>query len=654
MTYPGSVNIDKIQFTNLRYLTDGTTDSITNANFDLKTGKPKNNLSKSNIIDTFFTNVASNLKENKNVSDNFIYKYPKVLEIDALRDIQVMDETTIDVVFILEGATMKNMFGYYMYYVDSDGKKQLLSNAKDTYGYYYTPTVIYPHVYSDTKDPNTLEIGQTRRLIGNLPNGNFSNIYIGFFLIPHGWFAFQENSEIYDHNILYSTVDFNVSYTETDFQIANDKIYSVFARAVDSKGNDLLFTAFEDVFIDDIYDLDYNDCVVGFIISNTKNVACYDDYSKVDVNDPNNDPDDGFDSPTDNTNNIICIDDNGEYVRLKKSLYNITKNNSYCFERHMYFDNIEDRDATFDACDKLLANYKNSYEKKIENEIPILMMRYLFRSNDLKKNEDSDEYKIYLFESVYSNHLDSSIIEKYKEITCKNFQNPNYYEKYRLFNTDTYEELIHLTEVLDLPLKSQENKFRIIGNGVMDCLSGKSHLPASKSQIYKVYKVMAKTDTNSVVINVKMDVHPTGYMSGKKTFLRYVSFVSNTKEHLIVDLGNLNLYQEINGTLNSLTTTSFSNIIVSEIFNTSNGQKQNEIKMLINVLKNDSNATYRIITINNILTFYCIRFPNIKNIPTMVFLNTALSLEWNNKYNITDGTYYHKQTMFPISSFKDV
>lgn len=165
MTCPGSISTPNIQFQNLRYLTDNTIGSITSADFDLESGKPKSNLSNSSIVNTFFTNVASNLHKNKNINENFIYKYPKVLEVDALRDIHVTDETTIEVIFILTGASMKkkNMFGYYMYYVDDDGNKQLLSNADNTEGYYYASIVIYPFVYSVANDPSTIQVGQTMR-----------------------------------------------------------------------------------------------------------------------------------------------------------------------------------------------------------------------------------------------------------------------------------------------------------------------------------------------------------------------------------------------------------------------------------------------------------------------------------------------------------
>lgn len=620
---------------------------VQRTDFDVKTGKPNKNITDDSDpttdINSFFMNVQSNLFENKNINDNFIYKYPKVLEVDTLRDIQVTGETTIDVVFIMSGASMKNMFGYYMYYIDEAGNKIILANDpnKDT-KYHYSPTVIYPYVYSVENDKNTLQCGNKRRLVGNMSNGNFSNVYIGFFLIPHGWYAFIMNSEIYDHNILYSTINFNKSYVPSEYQMVDDLIYSIFARVTDQKDNDLLFVAFEDIFVDGTYDLDYNDCVVGIIASDKSNIVDYDEYSKVDIEndeDSDNEEDNTFDS-----NTIIGIDDDGEYIQLNNDKYIISGN--YYFERHLCFDNKDDRDATYDVCISLLTNYKYDIKKEDDSNKTTyyVIMSYLFRVNDIKKLKDSDENrKLYLFESKHSTHI-KDIVEKYKAVTIKNLKNPNYYEKYKFWDANTNETIIKLTDTINLPHKKGKN-FRIIGNGVMDCVNGKSHLPTKNSQIYMVYKNMSKS--NGLVVNIKMHTHPTEYMSKSKNFVRYVSFIANTTEHVVIDLGDLSLYQEIKNELVSNETPTYTNIKISEIMTKADSQ----IKLLISVFKNNSGASYRKVTINDSMDFYCIRFSNIKNNPTMIFLDASLLLEWNDKYNDFSGTYFNKQRIYPVSNF---
>jgi hypothetical protein len=144
-TYPGSIEIDAIKFANLKYLTTTIEDTITPSKFNSVTGKPLTNMTMSNNqnINNFFLNVSKSLIERLDVNNNFIYVYPSVLDSNIGRDLVIGGETAIDAIFIFEGASMKNMFGYYMYYVDNSGNKHLLSDDVDNQGYHYSPTVIY-------------------------------------------------------------------------------------------------------------------------------------------------------------------------------------------------------------------------------------------------------------------------------------------------------------------------------------------------------------------------------------------------------------------------------------------------------------------------------------------------------------------------------
>lgn len=637
MTFPASKYIDNIDYTKLKFLINGSVvDTITTTNFDLTTGKPKQNLSINSKIDAFFINtINENLYENVNINNNLIYKYPKLLELDTARDMQVSNETTIDAIFIYEGASMKNMFGYYMYTIDGDGNKKILSNDPDVPnpdGYYYNPTVIFPHVYSDENNINTLQKGNTRRLKGNLPNGNFSNIFIGLFLIPHGWFAFEESSPIDNNAIFYSTIDFNRLYNNTEYITEKDKIYSIYFKAQSENGNELLLVGFEDIFVNGVYDLDYNDCVVGFEISDVNNIVDYYQYTSVVVEEPEQE-----------YNNIVYIDENGEYLKLNKNIYNIDLNNTYKFERHMLFPNESDRDEFHNIYINSDSNYKFSVSKVFEYGKYAVIITYLFRKNDIKlvygESNGNSNKLLYLYESKYNKNNESNV-NNYKKMIIKMLSDTNYSEKYRLYNNATNAEVIYLTHNIDKPVLSNKIKFRIIGNGVMDCKNGKSKLPSNEKQIYQVYK------NNNIIINVKMDDHPTNYMLNQKTFVRYVSFRANSSELVIVDLKNLNLYTEIEGVLVLNNSITFDNIQISSITYTTGN-----IKDLINIFRTDSGAYYRTIKINNLMTFYCIRLPRVKNNPTMVFLNDSLNIQWNDAYSITSGTYFNKQTLYPKSSF---
>ncbi len=644
MSFPASKYIDKIDYTTLKFLVnDSVVNSITSTNFYLDTGKPKQNLNLNPKIDSFFINtIKENFYENININNDLIYKYPKLLELDTLRDMQVSNETTIDAIFVYEGASMKNMFGYYMYTIDVDGNKKILANDPDVNnpdGYYYDPTVVFPYVYSNENDSTSLQKGNTRRMKGNLPNGNFENIYIGLFLIPHGWYAFEQNSPIDNNAIFYSTIDFNKLYNNTEYITEKDKIYSIYFKAQSENGNELLLVGFEDIFVNGIYDLDYNDCVVGFEISNVNNIVDYDKYTSVEVE-------------TDDSqhNNIIYIDENGEYVKLNKDVYNIDTNTTYKFERHMLFSNQQDRDDFYDIYTLSNANYKFSVNKVFEYEKNCLVIVYLFRQNDIKlifgDSPGNSNKILYIYESKYNknNNTDITNLNNYKKMIIKMLNDTSYSEKYKLYKTSDNSEVIHLTDTIDKPQLYDNIKFRIIGNGVMDCKNGKSKLPSNNKQIYKVYKNV--NSNNTIDINIKMDNHPTNYMLNQKTFVRYVSFKGNDNELIVIDLANLNLYTESSGVLTLNNSITFDNIEISNIIYT-NGN----IKDLISIFKTDSDAYYRTVKINNLMTFYCIRLPNVKNNPTMVFLNDSLYIQWNDLSNTISGTFYNKQTLYPTSTF---
>ena len=142
-----------------------------------------------------------------------------------------------------------------------------------------------------------------------------------------------------------------------------------------------------------------------------------------------------------------------------------------------------------------------------------------------------------------------------------------------------------------------------------------------------------------------MHDRPTAFMHGSKTFVRYVSFKIDN-ECVIVDLGTMDLYTEENNNLILNNNQTFNKIKISNITIDPKG-----IKDLIKVFKSDSDGYYRSVTLDNRMTFYCIRLPKVKNNPTFVYLDTKLFLEWNDKYTEFGGTYYNKQKLYKIDSF---
>jgi hypothetical protein len=630
----GAKQISNISYSTLYFLTDqpdNTTICDAN-NFNMTTGRPLNNIAQNTVVDPFFLSTLKNsLEENVNVHNKFIFDYPKVLDIDLARDIIVNGETQIDAVFLHEGASMKNMFGYYFFIEDGNGNKILLDNADtntDNSAGYYRPTVIFPHVFSEDGNSDTLQPGNMRTLRGNLASGNFENISIGFFLMPHGWYAKTGTNEYGDDATLYSTLDLCTKYVNTEYEMVNDKIYSVYAKAKAENGDELLFLGFEDIFFRGVYDLDYNDCVVGFNISNVLNIANYDNFSPIVIN---TDP---------VKNNLIFMDSEGEYVQFDDTVYNIDNESDYIFERHMIFETSADRNAFYDVLVQLHTHYYYGCEKSGNTTI---INKYRFRKNDIKNSQKNGKKKLYLNEVKYSNMM-TDVVYEYQNLVGKNLKNENYSEVYVLYKMNVPDvKIISVNDTIDLPI-IESGDFRIIGNGVMDTQKGKSHLPFKNTQIYKIYKNVSGFG-EGLVINVKMDDHPDGYQIGTKKFVMWVSFNVNNTDKVIVNLDTLDLYN-MNEVIDNAQT--FTNITISPI--TTNSEY---IKNKIKVFRNDSGATYRTVTINNYLVFYCIRFPNIKNNPTMVYLDSKLFITWIDKFHVKSGTYYNKQTFYPIASFNE-
>lgn len=652
----GARYIDNIDYTKLKYLVDGRVidlNSTSEADFNQTTGKPLTNITFNNHVDNFFLDTTTTtVKEKTNINNDLVYKYPKLLEVDSIRDMHVTDETTINAVFISEGASMKNMFGYYMYTLDENGNKRLLGNdSTNTDGYHYDPTVVFPHIYSDPKDSQSLTCGDSRRLIGNLPNGNFNNIYIGLFLIPHGWFAYTMKSPIDNKAILYSTIEFNTAFKaleNSEYVTVQEKIYSVYFKSMTETGHELLLVGFEDVFVNGIDDLDYNDCIVGFEISDVNNIVDYNNYTTIEV-----DPEDIH---LETKNNIIYVDEDGEYFKPNTKVWKVDTKYDHVFVRQMVFLNNSDRDELYNVYNNSNMNYKISFSKFNTNDGKfILEFRHRFRPADLKvvyDSEDDEEEEdkkkkkkvMYLYESKYNINNDD-VLDKYKIIIAKSLNDADYTERYNFYQERNRKDIIKFTDVIDKPQFESTTKFRIIGDGIMDCTNGKSRIPSQRKQIYQVYKNVTKSN-KGIIINVKMDDHPTDFMLGKKNFMRYVSFNSNRSEVAIIDLANMDIYKEVNGILHNALPSEFTNIKISDIVRT-----DGNVKDLINIFRSDSGAYYRTVTINNIMSFYCIRLPNVKNNPTMVFLDDSKYLRWNDTYNILGGTYYKKQTLYLVNNF---
>lgn len=642
---PGSKSITNIDFHSLYYLTGNengvtTTNTCTSSDFNMDTGRPLRNMQNTPLIDNFFmSNLNDNLTEHGNISTNFIKKYPKVLETDSLRDIQITLETSIDAVFLYEGASMKNMFGYYFYTVDENGTKMLLDNADNSNGYYYHPTVIFPHVYNVENDQTTIQRGEYRTLKGNLPNGKFQNIYVGFFLVPHGWYALTGNGLYDDTNIFYSTVDFSRTYNNnSDEQIVKDKIYSIFAKATSEQGDELLFVGFEDVFINSVYDMDYNDCVVGFIASENSNIVDFNNYSSVKVSNNDNDPDKSNKLHESDTN-ILSIDEKGLKVSFNYHKYPINKGTDYVFEIVRTFSDPTYINTFYTVLENLYENYKLRNVLDLNNNT--ITSSFLFRSNDLKNSVEGSTFVLYLLDPRFNGSRKSNV-DDFQKLLYQNHTSSFFSEKYKLYpNNSPNTKLIDITDSID-KLHIPKNNFRLTGNGVIDTLTGNKQLPVKDTAIYKIFK--NAVGTRILDINIKMDVHPTGYHSNTTRYMTWISFTVNN-EKLAIDLSNLDTYD---GNLTKNNNLTFTNIDVGPL--TANAEY---VKELISALRNDSSAYFRLVTIYGYLKFYCIRFYGIKSVPTMVYLDGNIENKLNFSLASKSGTFYNKNTLYTVNNLFD-
>lgn len=177
---------------NVYYLADTNTvsTSFTVHDFTPSNGKPKNNYIIKNIDPNLIKTIEESLPETSSNIAKLFNNFPDIIERDT--DIVVgSSETDIEVSFISEGAGYLNAVGYYFYYIDDKGDPKVITNADDNKNEnetdnYYRPTIIFPNA-SLSRSGGDLRQGGTRTLKGNMPNGKFSNVRVGFFLISNGW-----------------------------------------------------------------------------------------------------------------------------------------------------------------------------------------------------------------------------------------------------------------------------------------------------------------------------------------------------------------------------------------------------------------------------------------------------------------------------------
>lgn len=191
MSIPSGAKVlgTRIKYDNVWYLTDSTStaSAFSTDYFSAKLARPLANCEKIEVDPAIIRTVENGLPETINNSASAFATFPGVYASD--KDITVgSTETFIDISFISEGAGYLNTFGYYFYYLDESELPIVLTTDTENNpdDLYYHPTVVFPNA-SFSRSGGDLKAGDTRRLKGNLPNGKFKNVRVGFFLLANAW-----------------------------------------------------------------------------------------------------------------------------------------------------------------------------------------------------------------------------------------------------------------------------------------------------------------------------------------------------------------------------------------------------------------------------------------------------------------------------------
>ena len=234
----GAKVLSAITPSSVYYLTGATTSSSTFSDIDFSRplGKPLANYTINPVDPNIIKTVNAGVPNTSNSVPVLFKNFPDILQNDD--DITVANVSTqIDVSFISEDAGYLNAFGYYFYYLDANNNPVRLTNAddnKDSCNGYYYPTIVFPNS-SLNNSGGSITSGGTRRLKGNMANGSFCNVKIGFFVIPNGW-STSNNGKLTTGTgyVMHTTNQFNANY---DANFVTDPKNALKSGTVDGTAN---------------------------------------------------------------------------------------------------------------------------------------------------------------------------------------------------------------------------------------------------------------------------------------------------------------------------------------------------------------------------------------------------------------------------------
>lgn len=265
----GAQAIAGIDTSNFYYLYDeNEVRNVYNKNEWLGIGGPKFNVTTSTALSEEMVYTALQAVPDKGrVIDNptatsIFADYPALLSEATSKGDLVFDSTPRDlyVSFLEDRAGYTNAFGYYFYYVDGNGTKHLLESTDNseyptysTSGNYYNATLVFPNAseigkseaFAEDKkqDHGQLKCADTRHLKGNLPDGRFADVRVGFFLVPDGYANVRDGVVFQPSKpLLHTTEHFNPNY---DAESSGSGVQSILVSLNGTSGVHVL--GFEDL-----------------------------------------------------------------------------------------------------------------------------------------------------------------------------------------------------------------------------------------------------------------------------------------------------------------------------------------------------------------------------------------------------------------------
>jgi len=545
----GSKALTEIDRDNYNYLTDNNVSQVGWSNARpsfVGRGKPVNNLTQESVTLEDIELINRELPERQK---NYIFTNNDIFTGDnVMTDFMFTDSPTTSydvwVTFIDEGAGYKNSLGYFFYV--HDGTDYVIldnsdTNTDDSAGY-YRPTVIFPNASSIAggrlRSDGVLLPGHKRKLKGNLANGKFQNVNLGFFLVPNGWHNHDVSTSIgvrYNNKpILHTYSPFNPNYVPDATGAANNGYQSVLFNY--NAGFQYII-GFEDIQRPG-GDGDFNDLIVRVEtnpivdIQNTARVV----------------------APT-LIQNCLQKTKQGLLLVSPQSIFtNLSNNNiDYCFRRTINFDSTFNRD-------RYHAIYTGNYLAFPSGRTPTvitqgetsLQVLYPFTANDVNNNILDNNLQLYLL-NTDDNRDDETVLDAEnsdpnertqfdKLVLAQRLENDNVLsEDYAVIEKDNSQ-----TPVGETTIKSETNVFpyNTVGSAL---IWGDPHIKKINGQIITLAKDLGwftYLETAGLKIEVNFDFfkdHPIPVYN-EFSFISQVRLTdTKSNQSILVDTFDRNL-----------------------------------------------------------------------------------------------------------------